>query len=297
MMLAIRPVRSIVGGVAAAALALVAACNSDKSSTAPSQTPVISAAEATSLGEAMTADAQSALDGVTFSSATFGPGMAGPFGPATTTPCPTISPQPVVDTDRDGVPDSVRASFPTCVFTSPSGSDTIRGAIDVLDPTPMLSDRDLRLRFLQFARIVVVNGQKRSIVLNGMREALRDPNTITVQDSSLTTTYTFADGTTATSDRNWTVLFTADVPGSINPGSPLPSGKLNINPGTVTWTRGTNTFSLSVITNPPLHYNASCTQRPPFDSGTLKIVVTRNGQTATVTIVFTACGQYTVTRS
>jgi hypothetical protein len=295
-MMAIRSVRCLVGGVAAATLALVAACHSDKSSTAP-QNPVISAADATALGEAMTADAQSALDGVTFSSGTFGPGVAGPFGPAATPQCPTISPQPVVDTDKDGVPDSVRASFPTCVFTSSGGSDTIRGAIDVLDPTPTLADQDLRVRFLQFARIEVFNSQKRSIVLNGMRQALRDPNTITVQDSSLTTTYTFADGTTATSDRNWTVLFTADVPGSINPGSPLPSGKLNINPGTVTWTRGTNTFSLSVTTNPPLHYNTSCTQRPPFDSGTLKIVVTHNGQTATVTIVFTACGQYTVTRS
>jgi len=203
----------------------------------------------------------------------------------------------VVDTDKDGVPDSVRVSFPNCVFSTWGGSDTIRGAIDVADPTPTVADQALRLRFLQFARIEVFDGHKRSIVLTGMRQALRDPNTITLQDSSLTTTYTFADGTTATSDRNWTALFTADVPGSIKPDQPLPSGKLNINPGTVTWTRGTNTFSLSVTTNPPLHFTASCTLRPPFDSGTLKIVVTRNGQTATVTIVFTACGQFTVNRS
>jgi hypothetical protein len=295
-MMAIRPARWLLGGVAAAALALVAACNSDKTSTTAPQNPVISAADATALGEAMSAEAQSALDGVTFSGATFAAGMAGPFGPATPQ-CPTISPLPIVDTDKDGVPDSVRASFPNCVFTTAGGSDTIRGAIDALDPTPTLADQDLRLRFLQFARIQVVGTQKRSLVVNGMRQALRDPNTITVQDSSLTTTYTLADGTTATSERNWTVLFTADVPGSIHPGSPLPSGKLNINPGTVTWTRGTNTFSLSVTTNPALHYNASCTVQPPFDSGTLKLMVTRNGQTATVTIVFTACGVYTVNRS
>ena len=296
MMMAVRPVRWLVGGVAAVALALVTACNSDKSSTAP-QNPVISAADATALGDAMTSDAQSELDGVTFSSGAFGPGMVGPFGAATSTPCPTISPQPVVDSDKDGVPDSVRVSFPTCVFSNWGGSDTISGAIDVADPTPTTADHDLRLRFLAFTRVEVFDGHKRSSVLAGMRQALRDPNSITLQDSSLTTTLTRADGTTATSDRNWTALFTADVAGSIKPDQPLPSGTLNINPGTATWTRGTNSFSLSVTTSPPLHYNATCTLRPPFDAGTLKIVVTRNGETATVTVTFTACGQYTVTRS
>jgi hypothetical protein len=36
---------------------------------------------------------------------------------------------------------------------------------------------------------------------------------------------------------------------------------------------------------------------PRFDAGTLTAVVTRNGATSTVTVQFTACGTYTVTRS
>ncbi|HYK82284.1 MAG TPA: hypothetical protein VEU55_04005 [Gemmatimonadales bacterium] len=294
-MLPIRPSRWLAAGVAATLLAFVAACNADKTATAP-QNPALTAAEASSLGEAMTADAQSELDGVTLSGGGFVPGMAGPFGTPTTMCVPTISPSPVVDTDKDGVPDSIRVTFPGCAFAMGSEADTIRGSIDVADPTPTTADRDLRLRFLDFARIEVANGIRRSIVINGMRQALRDANAITLQDSSLKTVYTFGDGGTATSVRDWTAKFTADVAGSIKSDAPLPSGNLDIN-GTASWTHGTNTYSLSVTTGPPLHYNSSCTVRPPFDSGKLTLVVTRNSTTSTVTIVFTACGQFTVTRS
>jgi hypothetical protein len=50
-------------------------------------------------------------------------------------------------------------------------------------------------------------------------------------------------------------------------------------------------------TDPVLHYNAGCTVRPKLDSGTLHLTLTRNGATSNVTIQFTGCGQYTVTRS
>ena len=43
--------------------------------------------------------------------------------------------------------------------------------------------------------------------------------------------------------------------------------------------------------------NATCTVAPRFDSGTLTAAVMRGGATMHVVITFTACGQYTVTRS
>jgi hypothetical protein len=67
--------------------------------------------------------------------------------------------------------------------------------------------------------------------------------------------------------------------------------------GTATFTRDTNSFALTVSTDPVLHYNAACTVRPKFDAGTLKATVTKNGATSNVTIAFTACGTFTVTRS
>ena len=114
------------------------------------------------------------------------------------------------------------------------------------------------------------------------------------------TVFTYPDNSTATHVRNWNSTFTADVAGSIQPDAPLPSGTWSID-GTSTWTRGDRSYDLIVSTNPDLHYNATCTVRPKFDSGTLHVQVTRmNGtetQQMTVTIAFTACGQYTVTRS
>ena len=88
----------------------------------------------------------------------------------------------------------------------------------------------------------------------------------------------------------------ADQAGSIQMGSPLPSGNWSVS-GSSTLTSGTNSYSLSVSTSDPLHYNASCTVEPRFDSGTLTAVVTKGTASTTVTIQFTACGQYTVTRS
>ena len=96
--------------------------------------------------------------------------------------------------------------------------------------------------------------------------------------------------------RTWESIFTADVAGSIMRDALLPSGTWSVN-GTSSWTRGQRSYSLTVTTNPPLHYNASCTTAPRFDAGKLTAVVVRNSQTVTVTIEFTACGEYTVTRS
>ena len=84
--------------------------------------------------------------------------------------------------------------------------------------------------------------------------------------------------------------------GSIQIGSPLPSGTWSI-AGSSTWTSGPLSYSLSASTSQPLHFNASCTVDPRFDAGTLVIAVTKNSATSNVTIQFTACGQYTVTRS
>jgi len=290
----------IAAALAATALAVVAACHTDTTAPTP-QNPALTAAQAQALGEAMTADAQSELEGLTLSGGGSGlPGMAtaaaGAFGADPATCSPTISPQPVANSDGDRVPDSVQISFPGCAFAEGDEADTIRGMIDVVDPTPTVTDRDLRTRFTDFTRIEVENGRKRSIVLNGTREALRDATVISQSETHFQTLYTFPDGHTASSDRNWNVTFTADVPGSIQDDQPLPSGTLSI-AGTATWTRDANTFSVTASTDPVLHYNASCAVRPKFDSGTLHLTVTRNGATSTVTIQFTACGQYTVTRT
>ena len=207
----IRCLRRLVAGMTAAALAAVAACTHE--TTAPvssgSTNPALSLPEASMMGEAVTADAESELDGATLSSGTFLPGLAAPitpFGSGDGLCMPSRSPASPGNADGDRVPDSVRIAF-DCGFAMGREADTVRGTIDIVDPTPAAAD------------------------------------------------------------------------------------------GTSTWTHGTNSYALTVSTDPVLHYNASCAARPKFDAGTIKTTVTRNGTTSTVTIAFTACGQYTVTRS
>src|SRR3989442_1567948 len=96
--------------------------------------------------------------------------------------------------------------------------------------------------------------------------------------------------------RPWPPPSRAAAPGSINSAPPRRRGGGTTGappPGP----RGDGTSSLFVTTTPPLHYNADCTVAPKFDAGTISAVVTRSSGMTTITVQFTACGQYTVTRS
>src|SRR3989449_267215 len=195
-------------------------------------------------------------------------------------------------------PDSLNFTFAGCIIQRPLETITLSGAIDYVDPTPTTTDHSARVRFTDFTRTVMklLSGRTTSVELNGVRTFTGTADVLEHSETNFRTDYTYADGSTATHLKTWSSTFTADVPGSSQFGSPLPSGTWNI-AGTSTWTRGDRTYSLSVTTNPPLHYNADCTVAPKFDAGTISAVVTRNGQTMNITVQFTACGQYTVTRS
>jgi hypothetical protein len=203
-----------------------------------------------------------------------------------------------VDADADGVPDSVRLSFNSCVLTFLLETDTLKGVIDIIDPTRTAADRAVQRIFRNVAvvRVYTISGKSTSETRNGTRTMSRDATTLQHSETNFRTDYVFRDGGTATHVRTWTATFAADVAGSIVADQTLPSGTWNIS-GTSSWTRGTNTYSLTVTTNPALHFNATCTVAPRFDTGTLTAVVTKGGQTQTVRVQFTACGQVTVTRS
>jgi hypothetical protein len=222
-----------------------------------------------------------------------------PAGSATATQCiPTETPTPVVNSDNDGVPDSVRFDYAGCVVSRPLSIDSLSGTIDLIDPTKLVADHAVERVFTDFKRVTVnlVSGNKSSVTDNGTRMASHDGTTLQSSETNFRTDYVYANGGTAEHVRTWESIFTADVAGSIVRDALLPSGTWSVN-GTSSWTRGQRSYSLTVTTNPPLHYNASCTAAPRFDAGKLTAVVVRNSQTVTVTIEFTACGVYTVTRS
>src|SRR5216117_2967916 len=288
-------------GTAAIAALGVTACNND-SGTAPA-TPLMSQGQADSLATTVIADvageiATATMDGAN-GSAMASANASAPAGSTTATQCiPAKSPTPVTDADNDGVPDSVRFDYAGCVISRPLSIDSLSGTIDLIDPTKLVADHAVKRVFTDFKRITVdlVSGGKSSVTDNGERMASHDGTTLRSSETNFRTDYVFANGGAAEHVRTWESIFTADVAGSIMPNTLLPSGTWSVN-GTSSWTRPRGTNSLTVTTNPALHYNASCSDAPRFDAGKITAVVVRNSQTVTVTIEFTACGVYTVTRS
>jgi len=287
----------------AVALALgVAACNKD-GSTAPAA-PVLSQVQAESLATTVLTDvageiATATLDGTNGALATTPADASAPVGSSTATQCiPTKSPTPVTDSDGDGVPDSVRFDYTGCVISHPLSIDSLSGTIDLIDPTKSTADHAVERVFTDFRRATVrlLTGAKTSVTDNGQRRASHDGTTLQSSETNFRTDYVFANGSTAEHVRTWESIFTADVAGTIMRDALLPSGSWSVN-GTSSWTRAQRSYSLTVTTNPALHYNASCTDAPRFDAGKITAVVTRGSETMTVTIEFTACGVYNVTRS
>ena len=289
--------KPVVRILAAAALAALAACRTEQMASPHSS--ILTQAQADSLGDVVTADVQGELDASTASSGLgFIPGA--PVGPLTANPLfciPQVSPTPPADADSDRVPDSVRITFDNCV-TGFNDQDTVRGTIDIVDPTPTTRDHSIKMVFTDLTRIFVDrHGHAASFTVDGTRELIRDSSTISQTSTDFRTVYRFADGDSVVHLRNWAIVFNADVAGSIHRDAPLPSGTLTVN-GTSTVTFNDSTvFSLDVTTPTTLHRDAGCTERPQFDAGKVVAVVMRHGETATITIEFTACGQFTVTKS
>ena len=282
---------------AAAGLLLLGATACGDDGSGPS-TGALTQAQADFAAEVVSDDADAQVDALAASGvaeASFSVALA-PFG-APCTPAPSISPPPT-DQDGDIVPDSVRFSFdPPCILSLPLRTVTRSGIIDVVDPTPVDLDWARRVRFIDFltTRERLASGATVSALRNGVRTVSGDASALHHDVTGFTTAFTHVDGSVTTHSRTWSSDFSVDTPGSIAHDQPLPSGTWDIS-GTSTWTRDNAEWSASVTTNPALHYDAACTDAPRFDAGTFTLVVTRGGNTSTVTIEYTACGEYQVTR-
>jgi len=287
------------GTLAAATLAalVIAACTDTQS---PTSTSGLTQPQAQAVGDVVASDVAALPEGMTFSA--LGSGLLAQLAPppavGTTPACtPTRTPASPANSDGDPIPDSVHVDFAGCTSSSGSYTVTVSGTIDFVDPTPTTTDFGLRTRYTDFTRSVTntATNQTRSTKENGVREVIASASGLQETETNFQTDHTFFNGTTASHVRDWSVTFTPDQGGTIQHDH-LPSGTLAVS-GTSTWTSGSNSYSLSINTDSPLHYNATCTVGPRFDTGTVTAKVTKNGVTTTVTVTFTACGEYTVKRS
>jgi hypothetical protein len=99
---------------------------------------------------------------------------------------------------------------------------------------------------------------------------------------------TFSGKPDAAIDQQWSVTFVPSGPLQIN--LPLPSGALAVE-GTMNWTRGDESFELTVTTARALHYNAGCTDTVQrIDDGELLATGVFGDIEGNVRVRWTDCG-------
>ena len=215
--------------------------------------------------------------------------------------CVSISPSPLINSDGDAVPDSARFDYTDCAFSRGNGTvtDSLSGTIDFLDPLPLITSLGVRHKFTNFTRKrdnTAFPLRSFTAVHNGTREWGGDADTLGHTITGFSTVWTHPSGRTTTHTKDWVANFTATIPGSISLLTPLPAGSFTVG-GTGTWTTLGRSWSVATSTVSPLLYDPTCPVAPRFTDGTLSLVVTRNSEVTNVSIDFTACGQYTVTRT
>lgn len=295
--------RWLVGAGLSAVVAL-GACSESPSSVSSSGLSDVEAAE---LAVVIADDAEAFADASTYDSnhgiridvfdLRRGDGPARLFGRL---PCrPTLIPEDPANADGDRVPDALLLDFSDVSCGMGDVSVAMSGTLGIEDPA--IPGFGIRFVFTDLTKMVTRGDQSRSVTWNGTRQIVGSPSdpgsqlTHTITDFS--TSFAFPNGNSAEHVKNWNGTFVADVAGSIQHGARLPSGTWSFD-GNSTWVRNElASFSVVIQTTTPLHFNAECTVAPRFDAGVIVAEVSRNGETTTVTIEHTQCGQKIITRS
>jgi len=290
-------------GAALAVALLGAACSDSSGPDGGTTGNGLTAAEVQQLGGDVVLDAAEMFEGSGFDPVTGIPMMlpAPSGGPGQPPLCVTISPMPPVNSDGDIVPDSVRFDFAGCVFTHHMGhvTDSLDGTIDIVDPLPLATSNGVRHTRPHSPRARPNQASPaRSYVAvhDGTREWGASPDTLGHTITNFVSQWIHPGGFTSTHEKDWAGKFTAATAGTIQPGQPLPAGTWTLG-GASQWDHGLRNWSVVTTTTAPLIYDPTCDVPPRITSGSLHLMVTRDQGVTDVDITFTACGQYTVTRT
>ncbi|HTS89722.1 MAG TPA: hypothetical protein VMG41_14615 [Gemmatimonadales bacterium] len=205
--------------------------------------------------------------------------------------CPLLSPYPPVDSDSDGVPDSLTLAFnpSSCTFSRHDGRASLVLSGDITITDPSTTQQGFRIDYGDFQQTTTIQDSIFFLRgINGVWEVLKDTTGFTATDST-TVTDSSSQYATRTLAKAWQVSFVADS-GNFSGRWHLPSGDYTIN-GTTTRTHGTATHVLGITTVTPLHRDASCDAFLKIVSGELQVSHTDSAGTGTIQIVFNPCGQ------
>jgi hypothetical protein len=196
------------------------------------------------------------------------------------------------DTDGDGVPDDATYIFtaPPCRYPDVRGFTLdVVGQLRVVDPAPETAGIGAVVDFTNFRFTLTADDADRnySVTRNGRVTLTGSPAGLELS-SEMQILRTFTGLSDAAVEHVWTVSFDPETTIQIN--QPLPSGAVTV-AGTVNWTRGDETFELSLTTVTPLHYNAACADTGQrFDEGELVVSGTFGETPGTVHIGWGNCG-------
>ena len=237
------------------------------------------------IGEMTRDEVEAGLDALTV------PGSLAPLGtggPRCTTSSSTT------DTDGDGVHDDATFIFtaPPCRFTGIRGSTLdVVGQLRIQDPAPAAAGfgYGATVTALRFTLTGDDDDDPSySVTRNGFR-SLSGTTAGLVLVTDLQVVRTFPGQPDGAIDEQWTIAFEPETPLQIN--QPLGSGNLDIS-GTLGWTRGAESFDLTVTTPAPLHYDSGCTGTPQrIDDGELQAAGTFDGAPGYVRVRWSECGR------
>jgi hypothetical protein len=268
--------------IAAGVLAAIVAACSD--STDPDDDPLPDNA-ATAVGLTVRDNVEASLD------AFFPARMLQPLGTgAADNPC--VAPSSSTDTDGDGVPDdaSYTLTAPPCRYAEVRGLTLdVVGQLRIVDPAPETAGfgADIALTLLRFSLNAEDSDRNYSVTRNGLLSLTGSPAGLELT-TDLQVLRSFSGLPDASAELLWTVGF--DPENTLQINQPLPSGSVTV-AGTVGWSRGSESFDLTITTVTPLHYDAGCDatgQR--FDDGELRVSGTFGETPGSVRIVWEACG-------
>ncbi len=213
-----------------------------------------------------------------------------------TAPCVTVTPKPVVDTDKDGVPDTATFTF-DCSRSGPLGASSKKGTLQVTDPSSDAgvwgfdSNIDLTESFTNNLRGITVTDTRK-----GSRSPRKTGDQI-VQSHNITTTRSVTGQPDATIQNQWNLTFAATTPGSIVMGSALPAGSIQI-AGSYSFSRDGKTRTWTVSTPSLLGYDPACTADLKIVSGKLVMTLSGPNGDGSVEVAYNACGtEPTITRT
>jgi hypothetical protein len=269
--------------LAASALAAALAACSD--STDPDSDPLPNNA-GTAVALTVRDNFESSLD------AFFPPRLLQPFSTGLASD-PCVTPTSSVDGDGDGVPDDASYTFtaPPCRYTGVRGFTLdVVGQLRIVDPAPETAGfgANITLTGLRFTLSAPETDKNYSVTRNGTMTLTGSPAGLELT-TDLQLVRTFTGLPDAAAEHVWIVGFDPETTLQIN--QPLPNGSVTVS-GTVAWTRGTESFDLTITTTAPLHYSASCAasgQR--FDDGELRVSGTYGETPGYVRMVWRDCGE------